>query len=78
MNVRTRLCCLILTAPALALAAPTPVVAASPSHERCSTLTPTVFPHTADAIEGWFAGCYLDRARKLPPTADGAAGWLRR
>lgn len=78
MNVRTRLCCPVLIISAFALAAPSPANADRERHERCSALAPALLPHTADAIEGWFAGCYRDRARALPPTADGAAGWLHR
>lgn len=77
MNTRTRLICLALTLPALALATPPPATA-SAAHEPCSALTRATLPQTADAIEGWFRSCDRDRGRHGPATADGAASWLSR
>jgi hypothetical protein len=81
MKKNTRLGGLLLTACALTItAAPTfgAVPDVAPAHERCSALTPTTLPQTADAAEAWLMSCDRDEGLKVPSSADGAAAWLER
>ena len=60
---------------AAALLAPAPATAREPD-TICTAEHVDVryLPHTADAIEGWFANCR--RTTGPPSTPDAAAAWL--